>query len=138
MVLLQKIGLQRMNEKQNDWYERRILKDIEEIESRIKALEAEKIGLQRVLTRLRKETVSSREVGRRNSINRVLVEAQILERLKANKKATPSQDLFDAAKAVIFYLKESTFRSYLSRMKKKGLIKNQGSQRGIWVLDKSD
>ena len=121
----------------NEWYERRILNDIKEIESRIRELESEKLGLQRVLTRLRRESVSTKEVGRRNSIDRVLIERQVLEYLRARKKPARAWEIYNAAKEVSFSLKENTFRSYLHRMKKSGLIKNPGGQRGLWMsIDK--
>lgn len=127
-----------MNMNRNLSLEQHILAEIEELERRMAELELEKVGLQRVLMRLKKENVSSHEVGRRNSIDRVLVEARLLEQLRHEKTALSSSRLYEIAKGVHPDLKESTFRSHLHRMKMKNMIRNVGSRRGVWVAFDAD
>ena len=131
--MLQKTELQQMSEKRNEWYEQRILKDIEEIETRIRELETEKLGLKRTLMRLRREDIASKEVRRKDSINRILIEKRILEELKSNKNYLNSKELYHVSRSVVFDLNENTFRSHLHRMKKRGLIKNFKNKRGLWI-----
>lgn len=118
--------------------ESRILAQIAELERHVAGLLQEKAGLQRVLTRLRRERAGGQEVGRRNSVDRVLVEARLLDYLRRENRAIPSSELYEAAKEVHPRLKETTFRSHLHRMKQKNIIGNAGHRRGVWVALGSD
>lgn len=103
--------------------EARLMMELTGINHKIRELETEKRSLERLLTRIRHEEVENQEVGRKNSAKRILVEKAVLDRLSvANGKSVTSYDLWRAANDVELRLNQSTFRSYLHRMKAKGLV----------------
>jgi DNA-binding PadR family transcriptional regulator len=114
-------------------YERRILHEIGEIESKIKELTQEKEALSRQLMKARREAANLSDVHRKNSVNRAMVEMRVLEVLRNAKKPMRTKELFRAAQYVNFELNESTFRTYLHRMKNKNLIRNAKAA-GVWAL----
>jgi hypothetical protein len=114
-------------------YERRILHEIGEIESKIKELIQEKEALSRQLMKARREAANLSDVHRKNSVNRAMVEMRVLEALRNAKKPMRTKELFRAAQYVNFELNESTFRTYLHRMKNKNLIRNAKAA-GVWAL----
>lgn len=113
-------------------YERRLMRAIEDLKARIKELQEEQDALQRQLLRARWERHSLRDVSRKNSGDRVMVEEKVLDALRRATRPVTSSKLFTAAQFANFELKENTFRTYLHRMKKRGLIENVG--RGKWKL----
>lgn len=114
------------------YYERRLMKAIEDIELRIKELTSEKNALLRQLREARWENNALKDVNRKNSGNRVMIEAKIIDALKASSRALTSSKMYAEARQVNFELKDNTFRTYLHRMKEKGLIVSAG--RGLWRL----
>jgi hypothetical protein len=112
------------------FYERRLLREIEEIELRLKELTAERDALRRQLIKARWEGHYLRDVNRKNSASRVLVEQRVLLALSESTKPLKSKQLFEIACLASFALKENTFRTHLHRMKAKALIENVG--RGRW------
>lgn len=116
------------------YFERRLLGEIHEIEMRIEALVLEKNALQRQLAKAKAERSGIKLVERKNSGNRVLAENTIIAALRNSKSGEMKTiKLFERARATNFDLKESTFRSYLHRMKKRGEIES-GKYVGSWRL----
>lgn len=124
-----------MSETDQTLVERRFLKEIAEIDARIAELQSNRRALERLLLKVRRENPAALgEVTRRNSMGRVLLEHAILEALRAASRPLTNKALFAAARAVDYDLKEVTFRSYLHRMKGRGLIKNPRDQSGTWQI----
>ena len=119
------------------YYERRLQQEIEAIELKLKELTAERDALRRQLIKARWENHHLRDVSRKNSASRVLVEQRVLAALEQATKPMTSSQLFSVARLANFELKENTFRTHLHRMKSKGLIKNvsRGRWRGIAPAD---
>ncbi len=112
------------------YYERRLQQEIEAIELKLKELTAERDALRRQLIKARWENHHLRDVSRKNSASRVLVEQRVLAALEQATKPMTSSQLFSVARLANFELKENTFRTHLHRMKSKGLIENVS--RGRW------
>lgn len=112
------------------YYERRLQQEIESIELKLKELSAERDALKRQLIKARWENHLLRDVNRKNSASRVMVEQRVLGALKQATKPLSSKQLFEVARLANFELKENTFRTHLHRMKEKGLIENVS--RGRW------
>lgn len=109
------------------------MQEIGEIEKKISELNQEKTALQRQLMKARRESAGFKDVHRKNSVNRAMIEMRVLEALRNAKKPLRTKDLFRAAQFVNFELNESTFRTYLHRMKNKDLIRNAKAA-GVWAL----
>lgn len=114
-------------------YVRRLMREIEEIDARIAELNHERVALQRQLTKAHWEASALKDVSRKNSGTRIMVEQRILDALRSAQKPLNSGTLFSAAKRANFELKPTTFRTYLLRLKEKGRIKPAG-KRGLWAL----
>lgn len=112
-------------------YEARIQRDIQEIEREIIRLRDSKEVLQRLLMEARRRDGFRPPVKRRNSADRVMIETAI-RRALYGKASVKSRDIYEEVKKVSSDIKHSTFRSYLHRMKEKGLILQHG--RGAWKL----
>lgn len=112
------------------YYERRLQQEIEAIELKLKELTAERDALKRQLIKARWENHHLRDVNRKNSASRVMVEQRVIGALEQATKSMTSSQLFEIARLANFELKENTFRTHLHRMKEKGLIENVS--RGRW------
>ena len=124
-----------MAEPSSKLLESRLLYELSTINRQIEELQAEKHGLERLIVRIRREDVANREVGRRNSARRILVEKAVIDRLiEAKGKTVSSGELYRAASEIEFNLKESTFRSHLHRMRMKGMIQRAGPLAGRYRL----
>jgi len=113
-------------------YERRLIHELEEIEHRLKELYEDREALRRQLIKARSENINSKDINRKNSANRIIIEKSILEYLKTNKKAVQSKKLYNIAKSKNIDLKENSFRTILHRMKERGLISNKSW--GYWII----
>jgi hypothetical protein len=122
-----------MNEAALSAFERRLLDEVAKVETRIKELNIEKQALQRQIARARSERTGIQDVTRKNSINRVLAENSIVEFIRQKGKECTTKQLYDNARVTNFDLKEATFRTYLHRMKKRGMIET-GRFVGHWRL----
>ena len=111
--------------------EARLLHDLREIEREISMLNESRRALQRLLANARAPGRTIPAVRRRNSLDRVMIEAAIRHAL-SDEASVKSRDLYDHARKTSEGLKYSTFRSYLHRMKERGFIQQQG--RGAWSL----
>ena len=115
------------------YYEKRILLEIEEINSRIRDLTLEKIALQRQLVKAKADNSGVKNNVRKNSINRVMIETKVIESLEKAIKPMSTKALYKIGMVANFELKENTFRTHLHRMKKRGVIEN-GGNRGKWRI----
>lgn len=113
------------------YLENSITRQILEIDNKLKELTSERSALERLLLRARQDEAQAREPIRRNSVNRVLVENRILEALRKSSSPVSNRDLLNAARAVVYDLKDTTFRSHIKRMKDGGKIVPKGQR---WVL----
>lgn len=111
----------------------RLLREIEEVSAKIQSLEDERKSLQRLLASARSKDRVARSVTRKNSLDRAVVEACIHEALSEGRPLR-SSDLRKRAASVVFSMNDNTFRSYLHRMKEKGLITQYKGRRGVWTL----
>ncbi|WP_153769538.1 hypothetical protein [Labrenzia sp. CE80] len=125
-----------MSDEAQNYYEKRLMRTIEELDGRIKELVEEKSALQRQLVKARWENSDLKDVNRTNSATRVMVEARVLDALKVTNKSLSSKALYREALKANFELKENTFRTHLHRMKEKGLLESAGW--GMWKLVPGD
>lgn len=114
--------------------EDQLLKEISQIEIRIAELNREKTTLERLLSKARRENAALRDVTRRNSVDRILIENAILESLRAIPEGRPVTSVFDDVKAGHPALKPATFRSYLHRLAQRGEIQKVPGRRGSWAV----
>lgn len=121
-----------MNDPYQNYYEHRLIREIEDLDLRIKDLTQEQDALKRQLGKARRENLVLKDVSRKNSATRVMIENRVLQALKQSSRACSSTVLYKEGLRANFELKENTFRTYLYRMKEKGLIRSVG--RGLWRL----
>lgn len=115
--------------------EAKIRSEIAEIERRIAELVAERDSLRRVLTRVHNEKLGGQRDARRNSYDRLLIENSILETLRAAKaKPVSTRELLKEARLSSPHLKGVTFRSYLHRLKTRGLVLQVERMYAHWML----
>src|ERR1700722_14674005 len=70
-----------------------------------------------------------------NSYNRLLIEREIVETLTAAEGISlPTRELFNRTRATNPWLKYSTFRSHLTRLKDRGIIESETRAHGCWKL----
>jgi predicted HTH transcriptional regulator len=113
----------------------RITVEIRAINKKIADLEAERHALQRVLDRTKTEEFISDGSSRRRNFGKLEVEQEIIYALRRRSAPVSSSDLLAAARSVKYTLKAVTFRTYLHRLKAKGLITNSEEKgRGYWSL----
>jgi hypothetical protein len=108
-----------------------LLQQIAEKAEEIRLLSEEKDVLERMLlkTRQQDELLKRADVTRKNSVNRVLVESSVIQSLKATGQPVPVRSLYTDARLMVPTLRENTFRSYLHRMKARGLVISAGQRR---------
>ena len=117
--------------------EAQLVEQLTEIERKISDLEAERDALRRLITKVRHRDIATRDVTRKNSFDRILVETQIIDDLKRSRWPVAAATLLKNARSVKFGLKDSTFRSYLHRLKLAGVISPVASRPGHWRLSDS-
>src|SRR5262249_31424364 len=106
----------------DDVLERRLLAELAEIDRKIGELTVERDSIRRILFRVKSGRSMKVDVTRKNSYNRIIVEFTIIEALKSSERPLSVRRLLFDAKSVVYGLKDGTFRSYLTRMKARGLI----------------
>ncbi|MCF6319786.1 MAG: hypothetical protein L3J83_11015 [Proteobacteria bacterium] len=114
------------------YFEKRILSELAQIETKLKELELEKQVLGKQLAKAKAEQTGLQTVTRKNSLNRVIAENSITEALKEDCSLS-TKKLYNNARLTNHGLKETTFRTYLHRMKKRGIIKTS-KYIGTWEL----
>jgi hypothetical protein len=115
-----------------------VLAEIAEIDRRIASLIELRDGLSRVFVNASRVEAGD-IVGIQMAESRcAMIEHVILEMLgKAEDFCLRTKDLFESARAVSTHLKYVTFRSYLHRLKLRGLITAENVEHGSWKLVKS-
>ena len=113
-------------------YELRLIQELEKIERQLKELCEEREALRRQLIKARSENISTKDVNRKNSANRIIIENHIIEYLESNNKQVKLKKLYEIAKEKNMNLKENSFRTILHRMKERGLIENKSW--GYWII----
>src|SRR5215211_4793710 len=93
-----------------------------DVERQINDLTAQRDALRQILQDVRREELARRDVTRKNSFARISVENRILELLKAAPRSLSAEKLYRESRSIHPKLRNSTFRSYLHRLKNKGLI----------------
>lgn len=111
--------------------EERLTSQISEISHRIGLLQQERAALERLLVQERRRGLAHSDLARRNSVDRLLAEGEILRVIQEAPVPEVPAD-YILPRIEIPRLKEATFRSHLHRLKKRGLIAS--SRRGFWRL----
>jgi len=111
--------------------ETELMEELGRIERKIADLQKEKLTVERMVNRLRREKVIQSDATRSNSFRRVIVENKILEIL-SDGNIYSTKSVYGAIKFEYLGLKSTTFRSYLHRMRLRGLIEPNGY--GRWML----
>ena len=114
--------------------EEALLRQLSEIESKIKSLDGERLALERLLWRARRENGVSRDVARKNSVTRILGEEQVIQALRQAAKPLSAQVLYVHVSRVVPNLNRSTFRTHLKRMRDKAIIRQRPVHGGSWEL----
>ena len=113
--------------------EDQILNEIADAGRKITEIQQERVALERLLLKVRRAGIAAASASRRDSVPRLLIEKEIADGLElANGKPIATANLLRLAQAIDHTLKSGTFRSYLHRMKTKGIITN--SSHGYWKL----
>jgi hypothetical protein len=112
-------------------------REIAEKAAQIRQLVEEKEALERMLMKFRQQeqAISQSDVTRKNSRSRVLVENAILHALQTSKNPVRASALYRIARSLVPGLPDSTFRSYLHRMKDRSLIMHPSQ--GLWQPTKA-
>jgi DNA-binding transcriptional ArsR family regulator len=122
------------NPDDHEAFESGLVRQLADIERKITELSGERDALKRLIVRVRRQNMLQRDVTRKNSLDRILIENRILEVLReAGDEAVYARELFAQARNIHYQLKETTFRSHLHRLKSKGLIMPHPF-RGRWML----
>jgi hypothetical protein len=111
--------------------EAQLLAQLTGVKQELAKLERQRETLEALLLKARQE-LNLRDVTRKNSLDRVLVENTILEALRRGRKPLPTKMLYYTARSINPQLRNTTFRSYLHRLKTKGLIFNSAGH-GFWT-----
>jgi hypothetical protein len=92
---------------------------ITSIEREIAKLEGERETLRDLLVRVRRENSTLRDVTRKNSVDRILIENRVMNLLRAASKPIPTNRRWWAAQEINPRLTNTTFRSHLHQLKSK-------------------
>jgi hypothetical protein len=115
--------------------ETHVLAQLTGIERELAKLERQRDTLREILVKVRRENSLLRDVTRKNSYDRILIEGRVLDLLTSAAKPVPTSRLYWAAKEINPQLPNATFRSHLHRLKSKGLIDSE--THGHWILAKA-
>jgi hypothetical protein len=115
-------------------FERKILEQLGATSRRLRELEAEQASLQRLLVQIRNKAIKARDVTRKNSVTRVLIEERILETLRRSERGVSTAVLGKEVSYFFPKLKGATFRSYLHRLSTRGLIEPALGSVAAWQL----
>lgn len=116
--------------------EDQIIVQMNSIDKEITKLREERSRLERMLWRARRNRNNIRDVNRVNSLDRVIIESRILQVLRSSKSSVPTKSILHSVIMTNYKINESTFRSHIHRLSKKGLIIQEGG-RGNWTVPKS-
>lgn len=118
----------------NQSVEARLLSKLGRVEVRLRELQAEKAALQRLIMEFRREDPQKREVGRRRSIKKAVMEERILEMLRVAPRPMSSGLIHERLLAAGHDVNPSTLRSYVRRLAERGLIEKSTSEFPGWRL----
>ena len=111
------------------------LAEIAEIDRRIASLIELRDGLKRVFVNASKGDVRETPYTQLSDSRRALVEHIIVEMLeRAEGQCLRTRELFEGARTISAHLKYVTFRSYLHRLKQRGVISDEDTRHGSWRL----
>jgi P2-related tail formation protein len=113
--------------------ERVLTQELSEVEVRIKELQDEAAALRRQIGKAAAKRQGFEFASRKNSLNRVLAENSVIEALRGSSDPLSSDVLFRKARQTNTSLKPNTFRTYLHRMKLRGVILT-ARRAGEWKL----
>ena len=105
--------------------ETHLLAELTDVEQQIAKLEAQRDALRDLVLKARRENATLRDVTRKNSFDRILIESRVMNLLRAATKPVPARRLYWAAAEINPRLRNTTFRSHLHRLKSKGLIESK-------------
>lgn len=114
------------------YFEARITRELNAVEDEIRRLQAEAVVLRRQLGKAQAERLGLQHATRKNSMDRVLVENSVVEQLRETSPLS-AKVLLRRARLSVPHLKDNTFRTYLYRMKKRGIIRT-ARKVGEWQL----
>jgi|SRR3984957_12539093 hypothetical protein len=113
----------------------RTLAEIAEIDRRIASLVELRDGLKRVFANVTGFVPTEAAHLLASRSKSAVTEHVILEMLeRANGRPLKTRELFEGARAVSAHLKYVTFRSYLHRLKQRGVITAENAEHGSWRL----
>ena len=110
------------------------LAEIAEIDRRIASLVELRDGLKRVFSRVSRAGSAETAHVHPERARSALIEQVVIEMLVADGRAMKTRELFDGARRVSPHLKYVTFRSYLHRLKRRGVITAENADHGSWRL----
>lgn len=116
--------------------ERALAQELSEVETRIKELQDEAAALKRQIGKAAAKRQGFEFASRKNSLNRVLAESSVIEALREATGPLSNGTLYRKARQTNLSLKENTFRTYLHRMKLRGVILT-AHKAGEWKLPDS-
>lgn len=111
--------------------EEHLLAQLSEIGRKQHQLEQEKMAIERMLVEVRRQNISLRDVSRKNSTNRIIIENRIISLLNLFSRPVSTHDLFKDVQIIDPSLKNVTFRSHLQRLKRRGAIDQP--KKGYWI-----
>ena len=114
------------------------LAEITEIDRRIASLIELRDGLKRVFANVSGIASSEATYLHPSRSRSAVTEHVIVEMLeRANGQPLRTRELFEGARTVSAHLKYVTFRSYLHRLKRRGVITAENADHGSWRLSGS-
>lgn len=122
------------NNEEDRVLERKILEQLGATSRRLKELEAEQASLHRLLVQVRNKAIKAQDVTRKNSVTRILIEERILDTLRRSERGVSTAILGREVSYFFPKLKGATFRSYLHRMRTRGLIEPAVGMVAAWRL----
>src|SRR5690242_3611319 len=87
-----------------------LLAQIDSVEQQITQLQAQRDTLRELLLKVRRENLALRDVTRKNSFDRILIENRVMNLLRATSKPVATQKLYWSALEIIPRLRNTTFR----------------------------
>ena len=113
--------------------EKQIISQLADVAKRIAELTEEQRTLQRILEGVRRRTIPNLDVTRKNSHQRIIVEDAIMRSFASTPGRRTVASLHLDVRLTLPEIKPSTFRTYLHRMARRGLLRPDG-ERGGWSL----
>jgi hypothetical protein len=102
--------------------EQALIDRLGDLERQIAELSRDHEATKRLLTKVRRESLDRHEVTRKDSFGRIVVENKIIEILRSHHRSMRGSDILRRLSNEYVDIKASTFRSYLRRMKEKGIV----------------